>query len=194
MNVTYLDFHFALQESRLTLAPKPRLVHHLLVQALPSQTARMEGRRIRSDQGYLLMAKVEPQILDVDLVRLYRCDLHQVQKNFAQAPSRTWTCCAHSGLQLAAQVIWASARVSHPVQLDQKGARVVATHDLVSSKSSAIVLAQVEVWPGLGCLWLVESRQYLLSALSMNLLGCQAARDSKYSASRALLKGRGFRS
>jgi hypothetical protein len=88
MNVTYLGFHFALQESRLMLAPKPRLVQHLLVELLPCPNARMEGRRARSDQRCLLMAKVEPQILDVNLVRLCRCGLHQVQKKVGQAQSK----------------------------------------------------------------------------------------------------------
>jgi hypothetical protein len=89
MNVTYLDFHFALQESRPMLAPKPHLVHHLPSQAPSSQTVRMEGRRIRSGQRYLLTAKAESRILDVNLVRLCRCGLRQVQKNFGQALPKT---------------------------------------------------------------------------------------------------------
>jgi hypothetical protein len=85
MNVTYLDFHFASQESSLMLAPKPYPVHHLLVGALPYQPARMEGRRVRTDWCHLLLAKVGPQTLDVNLVRLYTHGLHQVQKKFGQA-------------------------------------------------------------------------------------------------------------
>jgi hypothetical protein len=89
MNVTYLDFHFALQESRPMLAPKPHLVPHLFSQAPSSQTVRMEGRRFRIGQRWLLTVKVESQILDVNLVRLCRCGLRQVQKNFGHAPPKT---------------------------------------------------------------------------------------------------------
>ena len=115
------------------LAPKqPHLVHHLFAEARPFRTVRMEDRRVRSDQHYLLMAGVGFQTLHVNRVRRCKHGLHRVQKDWVPARLKPWRYCASSGWQLAVPVIWASARVSLLVQSIQRAARRLATHDLVS--------------------------------------------------------------
>lgn len=171
----------------------PHLVHHhLLVGALLCRIAGMERRWRRSDQRCSPMAKAGPQIRDASLVLPCRDGLHREQKNLAETLSQTQTGCAHSNWPRAVPVIWASGRVWRPVQAGPVVAPVVATHDLVASKSSGRGLAQVEVWLGRGCLWLLHIRPYLLSVPLMSSLGCQAATDSRYSAFRALSRGLGF--